>query len=175
MTIVIPGGGAGGGIAPPAGDIGGTTASPLIVGIDGKPVSSLAGLLTAQGLIWNGSDFVPANMQMLAAETPAGGFALQNATPVVYTWTTPNDGNLHGFEAYAALTVTLAETGGATKVLWTINGVAQQATVFANALAVGTTVNTVQAVADPNTTVTLQQTSALTAGASKIFSVLYGT
>jgi hypothetical protein len=54
---VIVGSTGGGGIAPPAGDIGGTTAAPTVIGIQGKPI--VGGPTTGDVLEYNGTDWVP--------------------------------------------------------------------------------------------------------------------
>lgn len=61
----FPSGGTGRGITPPAGDIGGTTAAPLVVGLDGIPIVGTPS--SNQVLEYNGTDYVPV--------TPAAGDA----------------------------------------------------------------------------------------------------
>jgi hypothetical protein len=48
----------------------------------------------------------------LRATTGLAGFAMVNGTPVILSWTAPNDGNLHRFIIYARLIITVATTGG---------------------------------------------------------------
>lgn len=101
--------------------------------------------------------------------TPAAGVALANGTPTFVTLTSPNDGKLHLYEIAASLNVTVAETGGQVQYQFTINGL----TNFVNLYNGGSGINTIQASAvilcDPNTTVAVAQSTALTAGAATIF------
>jgi hypothetical protein len=70
---VIVGASGSGGIAPPAGDIGGTAAAPKIIGIDGIPISA-APTVTGQALLYNSgsNQFVPG--------TPAATLATTNGS-----------------------------------------------------------------------------------------------
>lgn len=113
----------------------------------------------------------------LVASTPVAGFALQNATPTIITWTAPNDGALHRVVAVVSLHVTSNETGGAVNLSVTLpDGTARLPAVLAGGTAIGTlagnyTVSHVQA----NTTVTLQQSSALTVGAAVVWADLWAS
>src|SRR5579862_5196763 len=107
------------------------------------------------------------------AATPLAGTALVNGTPNLLQWTAPNDGQVHSFNVAATAHVTLALTGGQIQVKWTSAGVNQVSTLLAGGEAAGTYVglflgnggNGPQQ-CDPGTTVTIQQTSAVTAGAA---------
>lgn len=114
----------------------------------------------------------PATAQVKAT-TPAAGTALVNGTPTILTWTAPNDGNLHPVVVCAALHVTGLETGGAIAV--TVSAAAGQPvtnTIFAGGKAVGDYQGADSGVPDtnlilgPGQTVTVVQSSALTAGAA---------
>lgn len=113
----------------------------------------------------------------LQATTGIGGFALQNATPTILSWTAPNDGNMHRFQIVGTLIVTSAETGGEVEILFTPPGGTQQAKVFASPnVAPGTYNATIQAgTIGPGTTVLLSQVTALTAGAASVTGEIWGS
>lgn len=106
----------------------------------------------------------------------ASGFALQNGTPTIVTATAPNDGNRHIALIAGWVNVTTAETGGQLTVTLTQNGIStpvicdagghtpQSLELFNNNI-VG---NAGGFLVDPGTTVTLAQSSALTAGAATV-------
>ena len=110
----------------------------------------------------------------LVQTTGVGGFALQNGTPTILSWTAPNDGNEHRFLFYGARTVTVAETGGAMVFTYTPpgGGAAIATTVAGGTSGVGTgglgNVACITGVAAANTVVSLAQSSALTAGACQV-------
>ena len=59
-------------------------------------------------------NWAPVGMGLtLRAATPAAGVALVNGTPVILTWTAPNDGKLHRVIVVGQVQVTSAETAGA--------------------------------------------------------------
>ena len=126
-----------------------------------------------------GTSVSPGNSgPVLVAETPAAGVALQNGTPVFLSWTAPNDGNLHEFELVASLQVTSGETGGAVGLSFTFpGGAAATPNVFAAGLGAGTVNSSVagKRLVAPGTTVTLAQTSALTAGAAQLMAQLWAS
>jgi hypothetical protein len=108
-------------------------------------------------------------MQWLAlvASTGLSGFALQNGTPSIISWTAPADGQMHRFMLTEVVHVTSSETGGATQAAWT----APDGTATSTALNSGTHTNGVFSVSQvkmiaPGSTVIYQQSSALTAGAA---------
>ena len=108
------------------------------------------------------------------AATAATGFALQNATPTILTFTTANDGALHAVTLYHNLVVTSNQTGGAIQITYTLAGTLRTVTVSAGGLTTGITGNTsaFALVCDPNTAVTLSQSSAQTAGAATEYALL---
>ena len=110
-----------------------------------------------------------------AATTGAAGAALQNATSTLLSWTAPDDGQLRAVSLAAVLDVTVAESGGALALASTASGSipATSQTVNAGGGAIGTYVaSTSSVVVGPGATVTLSQTSALTAGAATVFAVI---
>lgn len=122
----------------------------------------------------SGSDSGTArNPLTTALRTALAGFPLQNATPNILQWASPNDGQTHLALIAATLIVTSAETGGGVILRWTIGGVAVAAQMMNASLAVNTSF-TDNIVCDPNTTVTVAQQSALTLGASTLFASIAG-
>ena len=113
----------------------------------------------------------------LAATTGLAGFALQDATPQILTWTTPADGNMHRVTLAGELVVTGNETGGAIQATITDpGGTIRTLNVLSGGLsagfnAIGGTIWTVA----PDTTVTLAQSSALTGGAARLYAELWGS
>lgn len=107
----------------------------------------------------------PALTLQLIASTGAAGFAKQNATPNILTWTAPNDGALHRAMLFVLQIVTALETGGQVNMFSTGSN---SLGVFAPGAAAGkylpTTGQFVPVLLRSGDTVTLQQISALTAG-----------
>lgn len=109
------------------------------------------------------------------ADIGAAGTALQNGTPTFLTWNVPNDGNDHQFTVTSFLNVTLAETGGLVTCSYT--GPGGSATSFnpqAGAQAAGVNATSNTRIAQPGTTVTVAQATALTAGAATIWAQIWG-
>ena len=115
------------------------------------------------------------NLLQPTVRTAPGGFALQNGTPVILSWTAPNDGQLHQAFVSATLVVTVAETGGQVFARWTSLGAAQVQTAFNPNVGVGGAFYNVVALVDPGTTIHLDQNTALTAGAANVGAVINGT
>jgi hypothetical protein len=114
----------------------------------------------------------------LVATTGVGGFALQNATPTILSWTTPNDGNMHRYTVFGVLYVTSAQTGGVIQSESALPSGAATLfrTVVAGANADGEyPFNSACITTGPNQTVTLQQTSAQTAGAATLWAEIWGS
>lgn len=102
----------------------------------------------------------------------AVAFAKTGGTPNIFTWTAPSDGNPHQVVLTASNNCTSAETGGQVQLSYTINGTVKTPAVFAGGAGVGVTVFTTAITVDPGTTVTLSQSTALTAGATNVSAVL---
>lgn len=101
------------------------------------------------------------------ASTGVAGFTKVNGTPNIITWTAPNDGAIHRFLIIASETVTATETGGAVSSTHTAPGGGVQAgvgNIFAGGKAAGTAHQLDGATCQAGSTVTVQQTTALTAG-----------
>jgi hypothetical protein len=113
----------------------------------------------------------------LLQTTGVNGFTLQNGTPNIFSWTAPNDGNLHRIVLLTNLHVTSAETGGAISLnnLISPDGGNHSPGIYAGGAASGvlnqvTNSYFVQA----GSIVTLAQTSALTVGAAVLWAELWG-
>lgn len=112
----------------------------------------------------------PGAQALLSKVAESKAQALINGTQTFLTYTTPNDGQSHLVIVSMLLNVTSAETGGAITV--TMSNAAFQANVTASqsagGVAASTGGNAISQVVPGNTTVTLAQTSALTAGAASV-------
>lgn len=102
-------------------------------------------------------------------------FALQNATPTILTYTTPNDGKVHPLLVAASLVVATLEVGGA--VTLAIAG-GMSVVIFGSAKAVGTyglpDLLDSPLLVPANTVVTISQTAALTSGAATVTAQIFG-
>ena len=108
----------------------------------------------------------------ITAETSATGVALINGTQTILSVTVPNDGKPHQLIATALKDVTTALTGGA--VTLTLTALVTTAVTFPmTRTTVGTTRITTtsnsQTIVKPGTQVTIKQTTAMTAGAAKVY------
>jgi hypothetical protein len=119
---------------------------------------------------------------LLASTFPlsgTAGFALQNGTPNILTWTAPNDGALHRVALFAVKHVTSTETGGVIAVTYTLpDGTASAAhTLLGGSQASGDLVpsGAFLVLVEANTTVTVKQNSALTGGASIMWAEIWGS
>jgi hypothetical protein len=109
------------------------------------------------------------------------GFALTDGTPTILTWTAPDDGSLHRFELAFNGVVTSNLTGGAINAtffapdgltesffgIWNANN-PTGAHQFANGASGVITIA-------PGTTVTVYQSSAVTAGAATVWPEIWGS
>lgn len=108
------------------------------------------------------------------ARTPNTGQALINGTGNIVGLVAPNDGNMHLYTVATTLVVSLAETGGAIALTYTSGGQAANVPVSAGTLAAGGYPFTQVVLADPGTAISVTQTSALTAGAARLFGAISG-
>lgn len=114
------------------------------------------------------------------AATPAAGFALQNGTPVLLSWTTPNDGRLHRVMVIADQVVTSAETGGGVNLSFTDpGGTPRNQGIFGAGLGAGFTAAGSNGpnmfTVGPGTVVSLGQSGALLAGAATVWAEVWGS
>jgi hypothetical protein len=108
------------------------------------------------------------------ARTASGGFALVNGTPTILSVTAPNDGQVHQYFVSAALNVTVNEVGGLLQLFYTAGGQVYQPGVVGGSSVIGTYPFSLVVPADPNTTVQIRQTSALTAGTATLIAAISG-
>lgn len=114
----------------------------------------------------------------LLAATPAAGYALVNGTGPVLSWTAPGDGKLHRFVIFADLYVTSAQTGGEIEFTYTLpNGINVTVELFSPNQGAGNVLpdNASLFVMGAGGTVTISQTSALTAGAAAMWAEIWGS
>jgi hypothetical protein len=115
-------------------------------------------------------------MTLLAA-TPVTGYTLVNGTGTILTWTAPADGNMHRVLLTVEQVVTSLETGGA--VTWTyktMDGTSHVPTVLAGGSAAGASItNAIMYLVPAGVTVTLAQSSALSAGAATVWAEIWGS
>jgi hypothetical protein len=116
------------------------------------------------------------SLQVMAA-TPVAGFTLVNGTSGILSWTAPSDLLLHRVIILAVLEVTSAATGGQLSVVFT-SPAANAHTV--TALAASQTqgvhdLTTSTFYIQSGTSVTLNQSTALTAGAAALWAEIWGS
>jgi len=112
------------------------------------------------------------------AATAAAGFALQNATPTIISWTAPSDGNLHRVQIFASMSVGSAETGGTVSY----EGTNPDGSTFVHTLFTGGNAGPGEVqpsaqlrIVKAGTTVSIVQTSALTSGAATVWAEIWGS
>lgn len=114
----------------------------------------------------------------MQASTGVAGFALQNATPTILSWTAPNDGQLHRGILFVSLFVSSAATGGQVNLTWTQpGGNVFNPAVFAASQGSGghlPTGGTAGFNVAAGSAVTLNQATALTAGAATLWAEIWG-
>lgn len=117
----------------------------------------------------------PTELQ-LQATTELPGFALQNATPTILSWTAPNDGQMHRILIYGALDVTLTLTGGQVNIAWTApDGSIGHPNLFSANSAAGNHDNLVGLLIEPGATININQSSAVTAGAGVLWAEIWAS
>lgn len=113
----------------------------------------------------------------LMATTGAAGFALQNATSTILSWTAPADGNLHRVNIESLLVVSSAETGGAIQ-LTAVDplGASHNYSLISASLGAGGQRGTATFIAvQAGSTVTVNQQSALTVGAAILWAEIWAS
>jgi hypothetical protein len=100
------------------------------------------------------------------------GFAKVNGTPTLFTYNVPNDGNIHSIQVYGLVVITSGETGGQVQLLR--NGTGLFNINQGGSGGPGMTgTSPALLTAQPGDTITIQQTSALTGGASTTYIELW--
>jgi hypothetical protein len=137
------------------------------------------GVTAAAGSVGKAADagHVHTGLSLVAA-TAAAGYSLVNGTGNIITWTAPNDGLLHRFGIFAALHVTVNETGGQITVAYTLpDGTATTHTLFAAGATAGDQPPAIPLMitAQANTAVTVKQATALTGGTSVMWAEIWAS
>ena len=148
------------------GDVTGTLAANTVAKVPAAAVTAGTGttITTVTGKAKVGVPTAP-----ITAETSATGVALIDGTQTILTATVPNDGKVHNLLFNVYKDVTTALTGGQLTITHS-----QPATLSASTKTTATTV-AVHQIANgvmlvlPGTTVTLSQSTAMTAGAAKVY------
>lgn len=112
------------------------------------------------------------------AATPLAGYTLVNGTGNVLSWTAPADGNLHRFIIFADLYVMILQVGGEIEFTYTApNGDTVTVELFPPNQGVGPVLpgNASLFPLAPGGTVTVTQTSALTAGAANMWAEIWAS
>lgn len=113
----------------------------------------------------------------LITATPAGGFALQNGTPSILSWTAPADGKQHRVQLWGDVNVSSATTGGLINIhLTDAGGTAGTLQMDAGTHGTGFFVSASRnLLLAPGSTLTISQDSALTAGAASFYAEIWGS
>lgn len=113
----------------------------------------------------------------LLAANAFAGFSLQNGTPTILSWAAPNDGVMHRVHVMGTQHVTSAETGGTVNATCTLpDGTTGTFQLFASGAGGGAhNLSFESYLIAPNTTFSVVQGSALTAGAAKVWFELWGS
>jgi hypothetical protein len=112
----------------------------------------------------------------LQETTGATGYTLVNGTGAIFAWTAPNDGALHRVVILSQMDVTTAEVGGQiTLAITAPNGLTFTPQIQAATQTAGLKNAVNSAFVEANTTVTLQQVSALTSGAAVLWAEMWAS
>lgn len=112
----------------------------------------------------------------LVATTGLAGFAKQNGTPIILSYTLPNDGQMHRFIVLASEQVTVAETGGGIGLNLTVPGGAAQnagTALFAGAKTIGGYHVSDGGLVQAGSLLQVDQSAALTAGACTVWAEIW--
>jgi hypothetical protein len=112
----------------------------------------------------------------LQATTGPNGFALQDATPTIISWTAPNDGNLHRVVCFFELQITSAQTGGEVNLPFTdASGTIRSFVLASGGQGAGNVNAPNEVLIKAGTTISVAQISALTAGAATVWAEIWGS
>lgn len=152
------------------GDVTGTLAANTVAKVPAAAVTAGTGttITTVTGKAKVGVPTAP-----ITAETSATGVALINGTQTILSVTAPNDGKVHTLLAATFIKdISTALTGGTIILKWT-TAANQTATHTTTITSVGITAYSALTIESitvrADTTITLSQTTAVTAGAAKVY------
>jgi hypothetical protein len=118
--------------------------------------------------------FPPGPPVAQAVSSAVAGYVLINGTGNILVYNVPNDGLVHTVNVATNMNVASLETGGQIQVLFTTpDGTAQTFQQHAAGLAAGLARVNTACLCKPGTTVTLQQSTALTAGAATLWGSMW--
>ena len=108
------------------------------------------------------------------------GFTLINGSINIFSWTPPNDGNMHRVAIFSSLTVTSAETGGKIAVNFNDpSNTAQSRQLYGPGLGIGynnpSSGSPLLVPVYPGVPVVLVQATALTVGAAQLWAEMWGS
>jgi hypothetical protein len=115
----------------------------------------------------------------LQATTGTAGYPLEDATPNIIAWTAPNDGNMHRVLISLGMNVSSATTGGQISVTFTDPGgnVHSNQSMIAASRSAGFSGNAGAFACFPieaGSTVTISQSTDMTAGAATLWAEIWG-
>ena len=137
---------------------------------------SVGGNLTVTGSISSGG----ITLLERQAATTTSGYTLVNSTGNILTWTSPNDGAQHRYKVFAQQVVTSAMTGGEIAIVFTaVNGTVETQQFSAPALSAGFygpgSFAFLDGLVEANTTLTIEQFTAMSAGAAILWAEIWAS
>lgn len=113
----------------------------------------------------------------LLATTGDTGYTLVNGTGTIFSWTAPNDGQLHRVMLITDQHVTVAQTGGAILLDTTLpDGTTANPQIYAGGAGAGPVAGPATTrIVEPGSTVSLVQSTAQTVGAAVLWAELWGS